>query len=231
MSSSCEPRWIFPALALQSPLLRTQNRVPWFCESCWQMHSALSHPRWNNTSPISENNLSCAETDPRSQQWKKPLTPAGTRRSGGSARFFVSSLLWTDWRGVRHLRGGCRGRIYPLMSQGDKILRTLQDEAEILWRSREFASGTGAGDVDGPLHVLLPEDQACCSGSGLRLFLDFLFQSHSRRDKVALLSPDRKEEWHRRLHFRRGFSCLIAEHTVFSLFPITDSYSYLSPVN
>lgn len=76
-----------------------------------------------------------------------------------------------------------------------------------------FTSGTGAGDVDGPLHVLLPENNACRSGFGLRVFLDFLFQSHSWRDKVALLGPDRQEKRDRMLHFQRPFNSLITEGT------------------
>lgn len=75
-------------------------------------------------------------------------------------------------------------------------------------------SGTGAGNVDGPLEVLLPENDACCSGFGLRVFLDFLFQSHSWRDKVALLSPDWQEKWDRMLHFQRPFNFLVTEHTI-----------------
>lgn len=74
-------------------------------------------------------------------------------------------------------------------------------------------SGTGAGDVDGPLHVLLPENNACCSAFGLRVFLEFVFQSHSWRDKEALLGPDRQDKWDRALRFQRPLDFLITEHT------------------
>lgn len=78
-----------------------------------------------------------------------------------------------------------------------------------------LSSGTGAGDVDGPLDVLLPENNACCLGFGLRVFLDFLFQSHSWRDEVALLGPDWQDKWDGMLHFQRPFNSLITECTIF----------------
>lgn len=67
---------------------------------------------------------------------------------------------------------------------------------------------TSAGDVDGPLHVLLPEHNSCCSGFSLCVFLHFPLQSRRWRDKVALLSPDWQEKWDMMLSFQRPFNFL-----------------------
>lgn len=53
---------------------------------------------------------------------------------------------------------------------------------------------TGAGDVDGPLKVLLSENDACRSGLGLRVPLPSPLKAHRRRDEVTLLGPDGQEE-------------------------------------
>lgn len=45
---------------------------------------------------------------------------------------------------------------------------------------------TSAGDVDGPLKVLLSEDNACCSGRGLRVLVPLALQPHCWRDEVPL---------------------------------------------
>lgn len=73
---------------------------------------------------------------------------------------------------------------------------------------------TGAGDVDGPLHVLLPEHNSCCSGFGLCVFLHFPLQSRRWRDKVALLSPDWQETWDMMLSFQRPFNFLKRKHNL-----------------
>lgn len=67
---------------------------------------------------------------------------------------------------------------------------------------------TSAGDVDGPLEVLLPENKACCPGLGLCVSLPLPLQAHCRRDKVPLLGPDRQEKWNGTPHIQRHFSVL-----------------------
>ena len=49
---------------------------------------------------------------------------------------------------------------------------------------------TGAGDVDGPLGVLLPDDEAGCSGLGLHVALRPLLDPRCWRDEVTLLGAD-----------------------------------------
>lgn len=56
--------------------------------------------------------------------------------------------------------------------------------------SSEDVAPTGTGDVDGPLEVLLPENDARRSGLGLGVGLSSALNPHRRRDEVALLGPD-----------------------------------------
>ena len=53
---------------------------------------------------------------------------------------------------------------------------------------------TSAGNVDRPLKVLLPEDDARRSALGLGVPLHLPLHPHCRRDKVPLLGPDRDVE-------------------------------------
>lgn len=68
---------------------------------------------------------------------------------------------------------------------------------------------TCARDVDGPLHVLLLDNNPGCSSSGLRVLLLLPLYPHRRRDEVSLLGPGRKDQregmphFHRRLHSLR----------------------------
>lgn len=71
---------------------------------------------------------------------------------------------------------------------------------------------TSAGDVDGPLKVLLSENNACCSGLGLRVLFPRPLQPHCWRDKVPLLGPDRQEKWDGMPHIQRHFSILRERH-------------------
>lgn len=67
---------------------------------------------------------------------------------------------------------------------------------------------TSAGDVDGPLKVLLSEDNACCSGRGLRVLVPLALQPHCWRDEVPLLGPDRQEKWNGVPQIQGRFSIL-----------------------
>lgn len=67
---------------------------------------------------------------------------------------------------------------------------------------------TSAGDVDGPLKVLLSEDDARCFGLGLHVHVPFSLHTNCWRDKVPLLGPDRQEQWDGMPHIQRRFGIL-----------------------
>lgn len=75
---------------------------------------------------------------------------------------------------------------------------------------------TSAGDVDGPLKVLLPDDNACCSALFLRVPLDLPLHPHSWRDEVALLGPGRQEERSWLPHIQRHL-CVLRQQQQLSM--------------
>lgn len=74
---------------------------------------------------------------------------------------------------------------------------------------------TSAGNVDGPLKVLLSENNAGCSGFGLRVLFPLPLHPHCWRDKVPLLSPHWQEKWDRMLHIQRHFGILTERGHIF----------------
>ncbi len=79
---------------------------------------------------------------------------------------------------------------------------------------------TSAGDVDGPLEVLLSEDEACCSGFGLCVLFRLPLHPHGWRDEVPFLGPDRQKERDGMPNVQRCFSILRGRHECFISRPV-----------
>ena len=67
---------------------------------------------------------------------------------------------------------------------------------------------TSAGNVDGPLNVLLSENDACRLGLGLQVLRPRPLQPNRRRDEISLLGPDWQEKWDGMPHVQRRLSIL-----------------------
>lgn len=81
------------------------------------------------------------------------------------------------------------------MLKTDKIhLKQAKFQETDFRASGEDVAPTRAGDVDGPLKVLLPEDNARRPGLGLRIGLSPALHPNRGGDEVALLGPDGQEE-------------------------------------
>lgn len=83
---------------------------------------------------------------------------------------------------------------FLMIFKSSNFIPSKSDTHVFLWRWTNDACTTSAGDVDGPLEVLLLDDDACRPGLGLWVLLLMSLLPYRGGDEVALLSADRQVE-------------------------------------